>query len=67
MAETCGFSNALDHPAGNLLARLLLAVMDAGHDPIGLGQHVVGQVEPAAFEDIDLDALEHGDAGRAAR
>ena len=52
----------LDHPAGDLLARLLLAVVDAGHDPIGLGQHVVGQVEPAAFENVDLDALEHRDA-----
>ena len=41
--------------------------MDAGHDPIGLGQHVVGQVQPAAFENVDLDALQDGDAAEAAR
>ena len=45
------------YAAGDLLARLLLAEMDAGHDPIGLGEHFVGNVEPAAFENIDLDAL----------
>ena len=67
IAATCGFSRASITRRGDLLARLLLAVVDAGHDPIGLGQHVVGQVEPAAFEDIDLDALQHGDAARAAR
>jgi len=37
----------VEHAAGDLVARLLLAEMDAGHDPIGLGEHVVGQVEPA--------------------
>ena len=51
-----------EHAAGDLLARLLLAVMDAGDHPIGLGQHVVGQVEPAALEDVDLDAFEDRDA-----
>ena len=54
-----GIGQGPDHAAGDLLARLVLAVVDAGHHPIGLGQHVVVQVESAAFEDIDLDALEH--------
>ena len=67
MAETYGFSKASSIAAGDLLARLVLAVVDAGDDPIGLGQHVVGQVQPAAFENIDLDALEDRDAARAAR
>ena len=47
---------------GDLLARLFLAVVDAGHDPIGLGQHVVGQVQPALLQDVALDALEHREA-----
>ncbi len=51
-----------EHAIGDLLARLLLAEMDAGHHPIGLGQHFVGKVQPAAFENIDLDALEHRNA-----
>ena len=32
--------------------------MDAGDDPIGLREHIVVEVEPAAFEDVDLNALE---------
>ena len=43
---------------GDLLARLLLAVVDAGDDPVGLGQHVVGQVHAAFFQDVALDAFE---------
>ncbi len=43
---------------GDLFARLLLAVVDAGDDPVGLGQHVVGQVHAAFFEDVALDAFE---------
>ena len=37
---------------GDLVARLVLAIMDAGHDPVGLGQHVIGQVEPALFQNV---------------
>ena len=44
---------------GDLLARLILAVMDAGHDPIGFGEHIVRQVHAAFFEDVALDAFEH--------
>ena len=45
----------------DLLARLVLAVMDAGHDPIGLGQHVVRQVEAASFQDVDFNPFEHAE------
>ena len=47
-----------ENAVGDLLARLLLAVVDAGDDPVGLGQHVVGQVHAAFFEDVALDAFE---------
>ena len=57
MAETYGFSSASMHALRDLLARLVLAVVDAGHDPIGLGQHVVVQVESALLQNVDLDAL----------
>ena len=50
-----------ENPLGDLLARLLLAVVDAGDDPIGFGQHVVGQVHAALFEDVALDAFEDGE------
>ena len=42
IAETCGFASASSIRLRDLLARLVLAVVDAGHDPVGLGQHVVG-------------------------
>ena len=67
MAETCGILQRVDDALGDLLARLVLAVVDAGHDPVGLGQHVVVQVEPALFQDVDLDSLEHREALAASR
>ena len=51
-----------EDPLGDLLPRLLLAVVDAGDDPVGLGQHVVGQVHAAFFQDVALDALEQREA-----
>ena len=47
-----------ENAVGDLLARLLLAVVDAGDDPIGLGQHIVRQIHAAFFEDVALDAFE---------
>src|SRR5205085_5767684 len=47
---------------GDLLARLLLAVVDAGDDPVGLSEYVVGQVHAAFFQDVALNALEQGEA-----
>ena len=48
-----------ENPLGDLLARLLLAVVNAGDHPIALGQHIVRQIHAALFEDVALDAFEH--------
>ena len=42
----------------DLVARLLLAVMDAGQHPIGLGEHFVRQVHAARFQNVALDAFQ---------
>ncbi len=49
-------------PLRDPLARLVLPEVDTGHDPIGLGQDVVGQVQPAVLQDVDLDSLENREA-----
>ena len=54
----------VEHAAGDTIARLSLAIMHAGDDPIGFGQQIVGQIEPTLFEDVDLDALQHGNAAQ---
>ena len=38
--------------------------METGDDPIGAREHVIGKVEPATLEHIDLDPLEHDDRRR---
>ncbi len=48
-----------ENPLRDLFARLLLPVMHAGDDPIGLGEHFVGQIHASLFEDVALDPLEH--------
>ncbi len=37
-----------EDPIGDLLARLLLSVVDAGDDPVGFGQHIVRRSMPPA-------------------
>ena len=44
----------LDAP-GHLVVRHPLAAVHAGLDPVELGEHVVGQVEPPVREDVALD------------
>ena len=44
--------------AGQLLLALIESVVDGGHDVVRFGQHVVGQVELPALQDVELDALE---------
>ena len=48
-----------DHALRDPLARLILSVVYAGHDPIRFGQHGIRQVEPATLEDVHFDAFEH--------
>src|SRR5262245_24323418 len=47
-----------ENAVGDLLPRLLLAVVDAGEDPIGLSQHVVGQIHAPFLQDVAFDAFE---------
>ena len=55
-----------DDAPGDSLSRLVLAVMDTCHDPISLGEDLVGQVEPAAFQNIDFNSLEDPEASEPA-
>ncbi len=50
-----------EQPVGNLLTRLVLAVVDAADDPVGLGQNIVGQIKFTVFQDIQFDTLQDGD------
>ena len=51
----------------DLLTRLILAVVNRGHNPIGLHQDTIGEIERTVFQDIDLDALKHLDIEIAGR
>ena len=51
----------LDDPGRDPGPRLGLPVVQARHDPVGLFEHVVGQVQSALLEHVDLDPLEHDD------
>ena len=51
----------LEHAFGHLPPRHPLAAVDAGLHPVQLGQHVVGQVEPAVGEDVALDPAQHAE------
>ena len=46
----------IDDAFCDLITGLILAVVDAGDDPIGVGQHLVVEVETSAFEDVAFDA-----------
>ena len=57
----------LDDPGRDPVAGLVLAVVEAGHHPVGPGEHLVGQVEASLLEHVDLDPLEHRDRGLGRR
>ena len=46
---------------GHLAPRHPLAAVHARLDPVELGQHVVGQVEPAVGQDVALDPAQHAE------
>ena len=50
-----------DDSVGDLLTRLPLAIMDCGQHPIGFGENLVRQVHTVFFQDVALDALQHGE------
>ncbi len=52
------------NPLGNLSSRLSLAVMHTGHDPVGLSQDIVGEIESTFFQNIDFNSFEHGEITR---
>src|SRR5579875_255065 len=53
--------DGIQEPPGDLLPRLVLAVVDGGDHPVGLREHVLGQVQPAVLQDVQLHPLEQGD------
>ena len=53
------------HARGHLRARHPLAAVDARLHPVELGEHVVGEVEPAVGQDVALDPAQ--DAERRQR
>ena len=55
----------LEHAVGHLAGGHALAAVDAGLDPVELGEHVVGEVEPAVGQDVAFDAAQ--DAERRER
>src|SRR3954470_19183107 len=48
-----------ENPVRDLLAWLLLAIMHAGDDPVGLGEYIVRQIHAPFFENIAFDALQN--------
>ena len=60
-----GMFQRRDHAAGQLLPRHPLPAVDAGLDPVELGQHIVGEVEPAVGQDVALDAAQDAERGEA--
>jgi hypothetical protein len=58
-------SDRLQDPLRDPLPGLRLAVVQTGHDPIGPREDVIGEVEPATLEHVDLDALEDDDRRRS--
>src|SRR5215207_4966904 len=57
MAEAAdvGVAERLEHAVGQLAGGHALAAVDAGLDPVELGEYVVGQVEPAVGQDVAFD------------
>ena len=51
-----------DDAGRDLLTRLFLAVVDAGDDPVGLGEALVGEIHVAVFQNVALDSLEDDEA-----
>ncbi len=49
----------LEDPRRDAVAGLVLAVVQARHDPVGSREHLVGEIEAPLLEHVDLDSLEH--------
>ena len=63
--RTAGCCERLDHAPGHLLARHPLPAVHAGLDPVELGEHVVGEVEPAVGQDVALDPAQDAERREA--
>ena len=49
---------------GDLLARLVLSKVNTCRHPIGLSQHIIGNIQRAVLQNINFDSLENGNAFR---
>ena len=65
MQSTCGFSIAASDPLGHGLLADPEGGVDAGDDPVELGEQLVGVVELAVGADVDLGAGEQAEAALA--
>ena len=59
-------ANGIEQAPRDLVARLALPVVDRRDHPVGFFEHVIRQVEPAIFQDIQLHAFQEGDAANLA-
>jgi hypothetical protein len=59
-----GLVHGAQQPLGLLLACQVEAVMDGAHDNIQPSQEVIGQVERAVLQNVNLHALEQDDAAQ---